>query len=304
MASMATFSSFSPESPVAPTAPTIMLVSRSRISTPPKAGMNLPPDAAASESTKCGRFLVIVFSTKCVEWPSAMQVQALPKAISNRNVLLLSSRCADTMWPPRSTTRKVSGRCFSRRAIFIAVSMILLAVAKSISLTVPSRLPYQLARLPRCRSGVCFRFRTAPRVRRGNLLGFGDEPLGRHFEDDVVDVAVLLVIQPAGPHVFAPGGLDRGARLLVVLDLEAHLVQSLVVLAEVLTAIFVGLELDDGDVDHAIGTVHAGSTHVIRIDLADFPHPEGLDVEVGRLPRVFARDAQMPQFACHGRLLG
>jgi hypothetical protein len=46
---------------------------------------------------------------KRVECPIAMQLHALPKAISNRMMLLLSSRCAETKWPPRSSMQNVIG---------------------------------------------------------------------------------------------------------------------------------------------------------------------------------------------------
>src|SRR5262249_19090656 len=127
---------------------------------------------------------------------------------------------------------------------------------------------------------------TATCVGRGNLGRFRGEPLDGHLKDDAAGIAVLLVIEAAVPLVFAAVRLDRVPGLLVVLHMEPDVVQPDVILGETFAGILVGLELDDGHVDRAVGKIDARGTDMVRIDLADLPHPERLHIEVRRLPRI------------------
>src|SRR5215510_5290683 len=127
------------------------------------------------------------------------------------------------------------------------------------------------------------------------------EPLRSHFKDNAAGITVLLVVEAAIPLVFAAGAFDRLAGLVVVLNVKADMVQPHEILAEAFAGVVVGLELDDGDVHHAIGEIDSRCPDMVRIDFANLPHAERLDIEVCRLPRISGSDPKMTQFTGHRR---
>src|SRR5262245_19222459 len=92
--------------------------------------------------------------------------------------------------------------------------------------------------------GLSGRPGTATCIGRGNLGRLGGKPLDGHFEDDAAGITVLLMIEAAVPLVFAAVRLDRLTGPLMVLDMEADVMQPDVILGETFTSVVVGLELD------------------------------------------------------------
>src|SRR3990170_5364616 len=118
-------SSSSPVPPLAPAAPMIV-PSLSLISAAPVCGRNLPPAVAASVMKKLGLSLARLKSA-LLEAPIATDAHALPFAMSRRNMLAPSSRCADLMLPESSSTTTPSGLIFISRALARAFAMMVLA---------------------------------------------------------------------------------------------------------------------------------------------------------------------------------
>src|SRR4051812_656428 len=121
-------SSSSPVPPLAPAAPMI-LPDASLISAAPVCGRNLPLAVEARVRKKFGLSFARLPSAR-LEQPIATAPHALPRATSMRNMLALSSRCADTMLPALSSTTTASGFTFISCALAIAPSMMVLACCK------------------------------------------------------------------------------------------------------------------------------------------------------------------------------
>src|SRR5262249_39600462 len=107
------------------------------------------------------------------------------------------------------------------------------------------------------------------------------DPVGGRVLDLDVRVAVAAAHAEGGVDVLARRGADRGqllGDLLEALDLEAEVMDAGPVLAALDTRHRVVLELEDGEVQIAVGEVETARVRVV--DLAHFFHAEHVDVEL------------------------
>src|SRR5262249_30864801 len=111
--------------PLAPMAPSMSPL-RSLISAPPGCGTSLPPEAAIRPAKKVG-FSFDRLPSERLDAPIATAPHALPWAMSNRNMVALSSRCTATICPPSSTTTRTSGGRLNSRAFASACSRMVFA---------------------------------------------------------------------------------------------------------------------------------------------------------------------------------
>src|SRR6185437_14354914 len=111
--------------------------------------------------------------------------------------------------------------------------------------------------------------------------------VGGDVEDDAVEVGVLdLVAMRVVGVAHDPGraGVARDLALLDhVVDPEADMVDADEIRAGALRGL-VALEMEDGEVDHAVGQEHALGKRAVELD--DLFQAQGLLVELGGLPRV------------------
>src|SRR5262245_25121267 len=135
----------------------------------------------------------------------------------------------------------------------------------------------------------------------GVEVGSADPARFRHVDRDVVGAAVLYldvrvallavadtqgvvdVVAPRGPG----GGQPLRDRLQAV-HLEADVVDAAPLFATLHAGHRVVLEVEDSEIEVAVGEVVAAGVWIV--DLADFLHPEHVDVEARRLVRVLGRE--------------
>ena len=122
-------------------------------------------------------------------------------------------------------------------------------------------------------------------------------------EDDAVEVGVLHLVAVRVVRIaHDPGGAGVAHDLALldhVIDPEADVVDADIVLAGALRGL-VALEVQDGEVDHAVGQEHALGQRAV--ELGDFLQADGLLVEFGGLPRILdaQRDVTDPAFGLRG----
>src|SRR6185295_12109985 len=91
--------------------------------------------------------------------------------------------------------------------------------------------------------------------------------------------------------------LHRLAVLLQIVDDEAHVVDAVEVLAALVAGRVVGVELEEREVDHAVGEREAVA--IRRLDIVHFLEAEGLLVELGGGLELRHRDGDVAQLGSH-----
>src|SRR5688572_6857794 len=131
-------------------------------------------------------------------------------------------------------------------------------------------------------------------VRRPRLLLRTGPAVRGDVEDDAVEVGVLdLVAVRIVRIAHDPGRADVARDLALldhVVDPEADMVDADEVHAGALRGL-VALEVEDGEVDHAVGQEHALGQRAV--ELHDFLQPDRLLVEFGGLPRILYAESDV-----------
>src|SRR5581483_10889139 len=134
---------------------------------------------------------------------------------------------------------------------------------------------------------------------------YSDPALVRDVEDDAVRVAELaLEVHPAAALQLAVElaavRADALAERLQVVDDEAHVVDADEILAALVARGVVGMELEEREVDDAVGEGQAVT--IGRLDEAHLLEAEGALVELRGALQVGDGDRDVPQLGLHGIL--